>query len=264
MTATSLPGTIESHSALTNPGRSSRSGLTSTNSARRARAARRWSRAGCRLAPPGLTIVFLIGMPPKQTKSSVCRPSTDHALPRARNSRLDPPARGMMTDCGPLPSLCRPRPRRRPSGRKATRTRAPSASEYQSEGSRGLEPYGRGGAVEPFQDAIDVRTRLTIRGDAVMLDDRELAGVIGGEHERQVVPEAIHEGAQMPDAGLDVRSRIEGIVHPQGCGGLGHELHEPLRPLAGDGAWVELGLRFNDRGDELRRHPVSRGDLSDV
>ena len=102
MTATSLPGTIESHSPPTNPGRSSRSGLTSTNSAPRSRAARRWSRAGCRLAPPGLTIVFLIGMPPKQTKSSVCRSSTDQAVARSRNSRIDPTTRGMMTDWAPL------------------------------------------------------------------------------------------------------------------------------------------------------------------
>ena len=102
ITATSLPGTMGSHSAPTNSGRSLRSGLTSTNSAPRARAARRWSRAGWRLAPPGLTVVFLRGMPPKQTKSSVCRSSTDHAVARSRNSRIDPTTWGMITDCAPL------------------------------------------------------------------------------------------------------------------------------------------------------------------
>ena len=45
MRATSVSGTSASHSAATNPGRSSRIGLSSTNSAPRSRAARRWSRA---------------------------------------------------------------------------------------------------------------------------------------------------------------------------------------------------------------------------
>src|SRR2546426_11805567 len=81
---------------------------------------------------------------------------------------------------------------------------------------------------------------------------------------RQVVPKAIQEGAKMPDAGLDVRARIEGIVDTQGCRGCRHELHEPLRAPAGNGARVELGLGFDDRGDEVRRHPVAGGDLSDV
>ena len=76
ITATSVPGTTGSHSASTNSGRSSRIGLSSTNSAPRAFIARRWSRRGCRLAPPGLTIVFLSGRPPKQTKQ--LRVALDH------------------------------------------------------------------------------------------------------------------------------------------------------------------------------------------
>src|SRR5437899_886189 len=64
MTATSLPGTIGSHWPPTNPGRSSRSGLTSTNSAPRSRAARRWSRPGCPLAgPAGLAGPGALGGP---------------------------------------------------------------------------------------------------------------------------------------------------------------------------------------------------------
>jgi hypothetical protein len=43
---------------------------------------------GCRVrARPGLTIVFLSGMPPKHTNSSVWRSMTDHAVARSRNRR---------------------------------------------------------------------------------------------------------------------------------------------------------------------------------
>ena len=61
----------------------------------------------------------------------------------------------------------------------------------------------------------------------------------------------------MPDAAVDVRGRIEGIVHAERRGGFRHELHESLRPAARDGARVELGLSLDDGGNELFRHPVA-------
>src|SRR5439155_253702 len=86
MTATSLPGTIESHSPPTNPGRSSRSGLTSTNSAPRSRAAPA-VRAAVDARPPVL-IVDAPQLPPQQAHGH--RPADRHerlsaaALVRAR------------------------------------------------------------------------------------------------------------------------------------------------------------------------------------
>jgi hypothetical protein len=102
MTATSLPGTTGEPFGVDEPGQIVAQRAQQHELGAAARAARRWSRAGCRLAPPGLTIVFLIGMPPKQTNSSVCRSSTDHAVARSRNSRIDPTTCGMITDCAPL------------------------------------------------------------------------------------------------------------------------------------------------------------------
>ena len=72
------------------------------------------------------------------------------------------------------------------------------------------------------------------------MDDHGLpAGVVRGQGERQVVVELVHQGAKVPDAGFDVLSRVEGVAHPERCGGPGHELHQPARASAGDGARVE-------------------------
>ena len=89
-----------------------------------------------------------------------------------------------------------------------------------------------------------------------MVDHRLAAGVVGGEDERQIVVKSVHQAAKMPDAAVDVFSRIEGITHAEVCRRRRHELHQPPGPSVGDGARVELGLDFDDRGDEVRRNTV--------
>src|SRR2546426_5660733 len=68
----------------------------------------------------------------------------------------------------------------------------------------------------------------------------------------------------MADAAVDVVPRIEGIPDTQGRRRRGHELHQALRAAAGDGARVELGLGFDDGGDEVFGNGVSACRLLDM
>ena len=71
ISAVSVFGRIGSHSAPSESGRSSASGLTSTNRAPRAWAASSDGRTTCRPAPPEPTAAFLPAIPPNATISSV-------------------------------------------------------------------------------------------------------------------------------------------------------------------------------------------------
>ena len=72
ISATSVPGRIGSQVASTSSGRSGRSGLTSTNTAPRSRAARMAPRSTCRLTPPAAIAEFFSAIPPNATTVSVC------------------------------------------------------------------------------------------------------------------------------------------------------------------------------------------------
>ena len=65
-------------------------------------------------------------------------------------------------------------------------------------------------------------------------------------------------------AAFDVLVGIEGVLHLDGRGRRGHELHQPARTPARHGPRVELGLGLDDRRDQDRRDVMAHGDLPDV
>ena len=68
----------------------------------------------------------------------------------------------------------------------------------------------------------------------------------------------------MPDAAVDILAGIEGIPHTEVRGGGGHELHEPLGPLARDGARVETGFGADDCGHEPVGDSIAVRRLNDL
>src|SRR2546425_8300589 len=61
----------------------------------------------------------------------------------------------------------------------------------------------------------------------------------------------------MPDAAVDVVPRIERIPDTQGRRCRGRELHQAVRAAGGDGSRVELGVGFDDGGDQVLGNGVS-------
>ena len=82
--------------AVNEAGKSSLSGLTSTNSAPRAWAASSDGRTMCRPGPPPPTIEFLIAIPPNATISSVCSTMLGQVTPD-RERIMGAKTRGKMT-----------------------------------------------------------------------------------------------------------------------------------------------------------------------
>src|SRR5881296_684795 len=111
------------------------------------------------------------------------------------------------------------------------RVRIPSAPRERLED-------GHRRAIELLDDALHVGAGFAVGRDAAMLDDRDLAGVVGREDERKIVAEYVDHRAKVSDAGFDVRPWIEGIVDAQARRGLGHELHQASRATSRDGARV--------------------------
>jgi hypothetical protein len=65
------------------------------------------------------------------------------------------------------------------------------------------------------------------------------------------------------DAAVDVLAGVEGVADAQLDGALGHELHEPLRPLARDRARVATRLHGDDRLDQPAIDAVTLGGRAD-
>src|SRR5262245_44320410 len=84
---------------------------------------------------------------------------------------------------------------------------------------------GDGRAIELLDDALHVGAGLAIGRDAAVLDDRDLARIVGREDPRKIVTEYVDHRAQVLDAGFDVRARGEGMVDTKALGGPGRQLH---------------------------------------
>ncbi|OLC44016.1 MAG: hypothetical protein AUH74_01135 [Nitrospirae bacterium 13_1_40CM_4_62_6] len=78
------------------------------------------------------------------------------------------------------------------------------------------------------------------------------AGVIGSQRQRKVAVEPIEQGSHQPGPAADVFVRIVNVADIQLPRGLRHELHEPDRAGLRDRRRVEIGLRFNDGGQQGR------------
>src|SRR5439155_5316119 len=118
--------------------------------------------------------------------------------------------------------------------------------------------------ADASQNASDVTARLTVGRNPAVHRDRLLAGVVGGEHERQVTVEPVHQTAEVANAALDVLVGVEDVLHPEARGRSGHQLHQAAGATARHRARVELGLGLDDGGHEERRDAVPDGDLPDV
>jgi len=105
--------------------------------------------------------------------------------------------------------------------------------------------------VEVADDAGDVGFGFEVGRDAAVLVDAPRSGIVGGEGFDEVEVIALEEFAEIAGAGLDVGLGIEGVVHAELRGGLGHELHEALRAFGGDGADIESAFGADDAGDEI-------------
>ena len=199
--------------------------------ARRA-AARRWSRAGCRLAPPGLTIVFLIGMPPKQTKSSVCAraPTTPSPGPGTRASSRRRAA-GSPTA-------------RRAVGVLAAHVAAEAVEEAVELALRVVEAAGAAPAVGAAEDAlapVPRRRRAAARAASRSGAVAQLTGTNGSAPRRASGP-----GPRSSQPGADHRLRDPGAV-PQAI----DDVAEQRRGIG----VVPIGM---DRDDRRRPRPRPR------
>src|SRR5438105_314294 len=103
--------------------------------------------------------------------------------------------------------------------------------------------------------AANVIARLRKRRNAAEFLDVSFAGVVRGNR-NALIAESIEEVAQVLRAGSDVRLRIEQIVDAEEMAGLGDDLHQTLRVLAGDQARPKIGFRFDDGCDELGRQII--------
>src|SRR5918999_6177204 len=99
--------------------------------------------------------------------------------------------------------------------------------------------------------------------------DCVLAGIIRGEDAREIASVIGKEMFEIAHAAYEVLFGVPHIAYTKARGGCGHELHEPLCPLAAPGTRVigrfgghhlthELGIERIARGkpcDEVIQHP---------
>ena len=91
-----------------------------------------------------------------------------------------------------------------------------------------------------------------------------LGDVPGARMLLQVVPEPLHESAEMPGAALNILARVEDIPDAEHRGGLRHQLHQALCAPAGHRAGIESRLGPDDGPDEALRHGVTSRSVVDV
>ena len=91
-----------------------------------------------------------------------------------------------------------------------------------------------------------------------------LAGVVGGEREREVVREPIDETPQVPHAPVDVLARVERVPHTEHRGGLGISCMSPRAPFGETARGLNAGLGADDRRHEPLRHAVAVRGLGDL
>lgn len=133
-------------------------------------------------------------------------------------------------------------------------------------GWRRLAPgEGRGSeaAREVGDHPVDVGAGLGERGQAAVLLDRLRSGVVGGEREHDVPPEAVEQAPEMAGTGVQVLLGIERIAHPHEPGRLRHELQQPQGARRRDGARLEVRLHPDHGGHEVRVERVARRHLAD-
>ena len=97
-----------------------------------------------------------------------------------------------------------------------------------------------------------------------MHQDRRLASVVGGEHERHVALEPVHQTAEEANAALDILVRVEHVLDLEARGHSRHQLHQAAGAPARHRTRVELGLDLDDRGHQAWGDAVADGDLPDV
>src|SRR3989304_644553 len=135
-------------------------------------------------------------------------------------------------------------------------------------GGKGEIEVVRGAAFEALaverENPLDVLLSLGVRWNSAVAVHREVAGVVGSECQRQIPPVAENQTAQVSNSPVDILPGIEDVADAQDGGGLGHELHEALGPLARDRPRVKPGFDLNDRLDEAWIHPVPIRGLLDL
>ena len=105
--------------------------------------------------------------------------------------------------------------------------------------------------VEVANDAGYVGFGFVVGRDSVVLLDALQPGVVGGKGLDEIEVVAFEEFAEITRAGFDVSLRVEGILHAELGGGLGHELHQSLGAFGGDGANIESAFGADDAGDQI-------------
>ena len=203
------------------------------------------------LAPPG-------SLPPAQLQ---CRPAERGTAPQGENEQalvLQPaPQLGLaLRFVQALDDLSR---RGSQPAAKLHRTGAPVwTRELRTTGAlywaRVVSVRGR---VYHGEDAVDVAHRFAVRGHAVEPADRAFARVVGGQPPTH--PELIEEIAQITRTRVDVRGRVERILHVVALHRRRHELHEALRTAPRNGVGVIVRLHLDHRVEDFGVHAVPVG-----
>jgi hypothetical protein len=126
-----------------------------------------------------------------------------------------------------------------------------------------LAPVGVGPRPVTFEDARDIGAGLSIRRDAAVAVDRRLAGVVRGQHAREIAPVAGEQIREVAHAAHQVVLGVPYISDAEARGGRWHELHQPLCPLEAPRAGVIGGFRGHHLAHELWVEREPRGEARD-